>query len=111
MNKEAFSGAARTILMEADDTADAAWLWHTYIFQGEEYDEAMEKMRLAATELTDLDRELLAQIVSANKDAASSIDPNDITPAGRRVSRGDYHGYYSMFAGMVDEVLKDSREG
>jgi chromosome segregation ATPase len=111
MNKEALSGAARTILGEADAAAYAEYLLHTYMFQPEEYDEAMEKMRLAATELTDRDRQLLAQIVSANKDAASSIDPDDETLAGYRVYQGDYHWYYSMFAGMVDEVLKDSREG
>jgi hypothetical protein len=111
MNKEALSGAARTILGEADDAAYAHCLAYNLSFDTAGFEKAIEKMRLAATELTDLDRELLAQIVSANKDAASSIDPDDETPAGYRVYQGHYHWYYSVFAGMVDEVLKDIREG
>jgi hypothetical protein len=111
MNKEAFSGAARTILQEADDAAYAHNLVYNCCFDTAGFEEAFEKMRLAATELTDRDRQLLAQIVSANKDAASSIDPDDETPAGHKVCLGDVHWYYSIFAGMVDEVLKDIREG
>jgi hypothetical protein len=88
MNREALSGAARAILGEADGAAYAECLVNSYCFQPEEYEEAMRKMRLAATELTDRDRELLAEIVLAGKAAASSIDPDDETPAGHKVCRG-----------------------
>jgi hypothetical protein len=92
LNKEVLSEAARTLLDEAclasyKDTLAEAY----YCFQREEYEEAMQKMRLEATRLTDRDREHLAKIVRAGKAAASSIDPDDETPAGYRYCRGELH--------------------
>jgi hypothetical protein len=70
--------------------------------------EAMQKMRLEATRLTDRDREHLAKIVCAGKAAGSSIDPDDETPAGYRYCRGDLHWYYEMLSEMVDDALQDA---
>ncbi len=107
VNKDALSGAARTILGEAMTAAYAENLVNGYCFQPEEYDEALQKMRLAAAELTVRDRDLLAELVDAGKAAASSIDPDDETLAGYKVRRGDVHWYYGMAYGMVEEILQD----
>ena len=69
----------------------------------------MHKMRLEATRLTDSDREHLAKIVRACEAAASSIDPNDETPAGYKVCRRDVRWHHEMISSMVDEVLQDAR--
>src|SRR5829696_5721132 len=74
---ETLSEAARTVLREAEAAASVAKMVHNYCFQPEEYDEAMEKMRLAAVELSDRECELLAKIWRAALAAAASIDPSD----------------------------------
>jgi hypothetical protein len=107
LNKEVLSEAARTLLDEAylasyKDTLAEAY----YCFQREEYEEAMQKMRLEATRLTDRDREHLAKIVRAYEAAASSIDPNDETPAGYKVCRRDVHWHYQMISEMVNDALQ-----
>ncbi len=107
INKEVLSGAARIILREAMRAAYAENLINGHCFQPEEYDEALQKMRLAAAELTVRDRGLLAELVCAGKAAASSIDPDDETLAGHKVRRGDVHWYYGMAYGMVEEILQD----
>jgi hypothetical protein len=89
LNKEVLSEAARTLLDEAylasyKDTLAEAY----YCFQREEYEEAMQKMRLEATRLTDRDREHLAKIVRAGKAAASSIE----TPMTKRLQGTDIAG-------------------
>jgi hypothetical protein len=80
-----------------------------YSFQWpEEYDEAMNRMRLAASILTERDQELLAKLWRAALAAAASIDPHDFsTPAGHRVYRRDFHDYYEMVSGMVKSVLQE----
>ena len=86
------SGAARTVLGEAQSAAYKAYMVRSYCFQWHmEYDEAMDRMRLAAAELTDRDRELLAWLRHAALAAAASIDPDDETPAGHRVYLGALH--------------------
>ncbi len=60
INKEVLSGAARIILREAMKAAYVENLVNGYCFQPEEYDEALQKMRLVAAELTVRDRGLLA---------------------------------------------------
>jgi hypothetical protein len=107
LNEEVLSEAARTLLDEAylasyKDTLAEAY----YCFGPEEYEEAMQKMCLEATRLTDRDREHLAKIVRAGEAAASSIDPDDETPAGYRYWRGELYWYYEMISYMVDEVLQ-----
>jgi hypothetical protein len=109
LNKEVLSEAARTLLDEASLAACKMHLAHSYSFCPAEYEEIMQKMCLEATRLTDRDREHLAKIVRAGKAAASSIDPDDETPAGYRYWRGDLHWYYEMISSMVDEVLQDAR--
>ena len=109
LNKEVLSEAARTLLDEAYGASYADNLAPNYCPGREEYEEAMQKMRLEATRLTDPDREHLAKIVRAGKAAASSIDPDDQTPAGYKVCQGDFHWYYEMMSYMVDEVLQDAR--
>jgi hypothetical protein len=109
LNEEVLSEAARTLLSEAYLAAYKDTLAEAYCcLQREEYQEAMQKMSLEATRLTDRDREHLAKIVCAGKAAASSIDPDDHTPAGYRYCRGDLHWYYEMLSEMVDEVLQDA---
>jgi hypothetical protein len=107
--EEVLSEAARTLLREAYKASYALYLSHSYSFGPEDYEEAMQKMRLEATRLTDSDREHLAKIVHAGKAAASSIDRDDQTPAGHKVWRGDVRWYYEMLSEMVDEVLQDAR--
>ena len=106
-NKEMLSEAACTVLKEAEAAAYADNLVHNVSFQLEDYDEAMEKMRLAETEITGRDRGLLAKAWRSALAAAASIDPEDTTPAGHRVDRGDVHYYYRVFSRMVEEVLQE----
>jgi hypothetical protein len=103
---ETLSEAADSILAEADRAATAYNLVSSYSFQPEEYDEAMERMRLAATRITQQDCETLAEIVQAGLLAALTIAPDDKTLVGHKVDRGDLHWYYRMSSGMVDEVLQ-----
>jgi hypothetical protein len=101
------SGAARTVLSEAQSAAYADNLVRSYCFGPEDYGEAMEKMRLATAELAGQDREILVEIVGATRAAAASIDQEDRTPAGHKVDRGDVRWYYTMVSGMVEESIKD----
>ncbi len=70
---DALSEAARGILGEATTAAYAANLVRSYCFQPEEYDEAIERMRLAATRITRQDRENLAEIARVGSLAALSL--------------------------------------
>jgi alkylhydroperoxidase family enzyme len=107
---EMSSEAARTIIGEAQSAAYAANMVRSYCFQPEEYDEAMEKMRLAAAKLSDRERELLAKLWRAALAAAASIDSEDFeTLAGYRVYSGDLHWYYRMLSGMVEKILEEKR--
>jgi hypothetical protein len=104
--QKVLSEAARTLLSEADIASYALYLSHSYSFPPEVYEEAMQKMSLEATRLTDSDREHLAKIVRAYEAAASSIDPNDQTPAGYKVCRRDVRWYYEMLSEMVNDALR-----
>jgi len=99
------SGAARTILSEAEYASYTDCLIHNVCFHPEEYEEATEKMRLAATEITDRDLELLWRFWRLALAAAASIHPRDRTPAGFRQDAGDLHYYYGVLSGMVQEVV------
>ncbi len=108
VNKDTLSSAARILLGEAETAAYALNLAGNYSFQPEEYDEALQMMRLAAAVLTVRDRELLAELVCAGKAAAASLDPDDETPVvGYKARRGYVHSYYEMAYGMVEEILQD----
>src|SRR5688572_20310829 len=100
------SEAARSVLEEAKGTAFAAFMWRNYCFQWPmEYAEAMEKMRQAATDLTERDRELLTELWRLALGAAASIDPDDYeTPAGPRAYQGDLHAYFRMLSRMVEKT-------
>jgi len=102
---EMLSKPARTVLDEANLAAYKECMVRSYCFQPQEYEEAMEKMGLAATEFTSQDRELLAEVVHAAKAASASIGPNDRTPVGYELYRGDVPRYYSMVSNMVEEIL------
>jgi hypothetical protein len=108
-SEEVLSESARTVLEKAEATAHAEHLVRSYCLHPEEYDEAMAKMRRAATELTDRECKLLARIWRAALASAASIDPDDETPAGHRVDRGDVHHYYRMVSGMVESTLLEKR--
>jgi hypothetical protein len=104
------SKAARTVLEEAQSAAYAANMVYSYCFQLEEYEEAMEKMRPAATTLTDHECELLGKLWRAALAAAASIDADDFeTPAGRRVYSGDLHWFYRMSSSMVEKILQEKK--
>jgi hypothetical protein len=108
--EDMLSEAARSVLEEAEGAAFAAFMVRNYCFQWPmEYEEAMEKMRQAATELTKQDRELLTELWRLALGAAASIDPDDETPAGSRASRGDLHQFWRMFSGMVEETLRERK--
>lgn len=104
------SKPARFILFEADGESCAANLIHNCAYQPEEYDEAMKEMHQAAVGLTEEDCVLLEELVGAADAAASSIDPDDMTPVGYKVGRGMLRWYYGMAAGMVKEVIREARK-
>jgi hypothetical protein len=105
-NEDMLSEAVRTILSEAEMEAYKFNLCRNYAYQPEEYDEAMEKMRLAAVELTDDECRLLSQLWHAALAAAASIDADDFESlAGYRVYSGNLHRYYRMVSGMIDKIL------
>lgn len=104
--RKTLSKAAHNLLLEAHHAAYAETLVYNYLLSNEEYDEAVEKMGLAATELTDKDREALVKIAHAGMLAARSIDPDDFRPVGYKVEQGDYHYYYSMVSNMIKRTLR-----
>src|SRR5215211_6202655 len=104
---EMLSEPARTVIGEAQSAAYAECMVHNYCFQPEEYDEAMEKMRLAAAKLTDSEYQLLAKIWRAALAAAASVDADDYESlAGHKVHSGDLHYYYRMVSSMVERTLQ-----
>ncbi len=104
---ETLSEAARNILGEATTEAYKYNLVRSYAYQPQEYDEAMERMRFAATGITGRDHETLSEIVRAGLLAAASIDPEDSTLVGHKVNRGNLHWYYKQSSLMVDEILEE----
>lgn len=108
---EKLSEQARAVFREAQSAAYATHLVHNYCFQWHiEYDEAMDKMRLAAVELTDHEHKLLAKLWRAALVAAAAVDSEDFeTLAGYRVYRGDLHQYYRMTSGMIERTLQERR--
>jgi hypothetical protein len=103
------SEAGRTVFIEAEGAAYAAFMVSTYSFDWPfECDEAFEKMRLAAAELTDREHKLLATFWRAALSAAASIDSEDFeTLTGYRVYRVHLHRYYRMFSEMIEDVLEE----
>ena len=105
--REVLSAEAGSILAEAEGVAHAEHLIRTFEMVPEQYDEATERMRLAAG-LTDREHELLARLWRAALAAAASIDPSDGTPVPYyKARRGDFHGYYRMVSGLVEGALKE----
>jgi hypothetical protein len=105
--EDMLSERARTILSQAQSAAYAACMVHNYCFQPEEYDEAIEKMSLAAAKLTASEHQLLAKIWRAALAAAASVDADDYESlAGYRVYSGDLHYYYRMVSSMVERTLQ-----
>ena len=105
--EDMLSEAARTILSEAQSAAYAECMVHNYCFQPEEYDEAIEKMRLAAAKLTDSEHQLLANIWRGALAAAVSVDADDYESlAGYRVHSGDLHHYYRVVSSMIEDTLQ-----
>jgi hypothetical protein len=104
---EVLSEPARTVLKEAQSAAYAENMVHNYCYHPEEYDEAIEKMSLAAAKLTDSEHQLLAKIWRAALAAAASVDADDYESlAGYRVYSGDLHYYYRMVSSMVERTLQ-----
>jgi hypothetical protein len=104
------SEPARTLLREAHRASDALYMVHSYCGWPEDYEEAMEKMRLAAVGLTDGEHKLLATFWRAALAAAASIDSEDFeTLAGYGVYSGNLHRYYRMLSGMVEKILEEKR--
>jgi hypothetical protein len=110
---EKLSESARAVIQEAQSAAYAANMVHNYCFQWHfEYDEHMDKMRLAAVGLTDGEHKLLAKFWRAALAAAASIDSEDYESlAGYRVYSGNVHSYYRMLSGMVEDILEEKRTG
>jgi len=108
---EMLSEPARALIEEAQSAAYAAHIVHSYCFQWHiEYDEHMDKMRLAAVGLTDGEQKLLATFWRAALAAAASIDSEDFeTLVGHRVYSGNLHRYYRMLSGMVEKILEEKR--
>jgi hypothetical protein len=106
---EMLSKPAHTVIEEAQSAAYAAYMVRSYCFQPEEYEEAMEKMRLAAAKLSDRECELLAKVWRAALAAAAAIDPSDERLVGYKVDGGNLHWYYRMLSGMVEKILEEKR--
>ena len=102
---ETLSEPAYSILDEAETAAYSCYLIRNHCYQLEEHEEAIEKVRLAATRITQRDREILAEIVRASFLTALSIDPGDKRPAGHKVDRGHHHYYYKNLSGLIDKAL------
>jgi hypothetical protein len=105
--EEVYSEAARTLLSEAYGAAYKLYLAYNYSFGPEDYEDAMQKMSLEATRLTDSDREHLAKIVRACEAAASSICTSQVIDYGDKVWQRNVRWYYQMMSDMVDEVLQE----
>jgi hypothetical protein len=104
---EMLSEPARALIEEAGLAAYCANMVHSALFHPEEYDEAMEKMRLAAAKLSNHECDLLAKHWRAALAAAASIDPGDKRPVGHKVYGRNLHWYYRMISGMVEKILKE----
>jgi hypothetical protein len=105
--EDMLSEAARTIHSEAQSAAYLLCMAHHYSFQFEEYDEAIEEMRLAAAKITDSEHQLLAKIWRAALAAAASVDADDYESfAGYRVHSGDLHYYYRVVSSMIEDTLQ-----
>jgi hypothetical protein len=107
---ETLSEAARTVLSEAE--AYKANMVSNYSYQGDiEYNEALEKMRLAAVELTEDECRLLSKLWHAALAAAASVDADDFESlAGYRVYSGHLHRYYRMASGMIEKILQEKKD-
>src|SRR5919199_1667562 len=107
--EERSSRAVNAIFKEAEAVAYQMHMVCSYCFQPEEYEEAMQKMCLAAIDLTKRDHELLEELVCAALSAAASIDPCDFeTPAGYRVYSAHLHQYYKMITYTLEDKLWES---
>jgi hypothetical protein len=107
--QEMLSDAAHSVYRQAQLAAFAANLDPTYSFEPQEYHDAMEKMRHAATEITARDRGLLAKLARAALAAAASMDPDDEDEhLVHGVYVGDLHRYYRMISSMVEPVLLET---
>ena len=104
-NTDRVSTVARTVFAEAEAAACAENHIGNYTPDPDDHEESMHKMYLAGAELTDRDREILSEIWRAALSAATSIDPDDMTPA-HGVVRGADHWYYRMISSMVENVLR-----
>lgn len=103
---DTISEAARIIVSEAETAAYAEYLVHNVCFLPYEYEEAMQKMLLAAAATTDRDRELLMELVRCSIAACASIDLFDEdTIVKYRAYRSDLHRYYLMVYTMVGDIL------
>jgi hypothetical protein len=105
-NEDKLSPAAHTLIEEAGEAAYREYLVDSVCYQPSEYETACEEMRVAAAQLTDLDLELLKQLVRRVLVAAASIDSFDEdTLVGYRVYRRDLYQYYDMAARMIRFAL------
>ncbi len=100
------SESARTVVRTAHQTAGAEHLVRNEVLGKEEYDEIITYMRRAAAELTDWECKLLAKLSRAALASSLSIHPDDETPAGFRIVRGDDHYFFEMVSDMVEDTLR-----
>ncbi len=101
------SESARTVIRTAHGTAGAEHLVRNEVLGKEEYDEIITCMRRAAAKLTDRECKLLAKLSRVALASAVSIDPDDETPAGFRIVRGDDHYFFEMVSDMVEGALRE----
>jgi hypothetical protein len=105
---EVLSRAANLTVVDARKAAYAADAAQDLNFSPEEYDRAVEKMRLAAAELTDRERVLLARLWRAVLATAASM--NTFTErslsAYYEARQEEYHRYHRVLSGMVEETLQ-----
>ncbi len=76
-NWETLSEAARSIIKEAHSAAYVDRMVRNYCYSDEEYQEAMEKMSLAAGDLSNRECKLLMELVRRAIYASASLDPFD----------------------------------
>lgn len=105
-NWDALSESARCVITEAHAAAYKHHLVSNVCLMLEEYEEALEKMRLAAAKVNDRECELLMELVRRAITAAASADLFDEdTLVGYGTYRRDLHGYYRMVSDMIRYTL------
>lgn len=103
--QETLGAPTCAIMAEAGAICYSCNLIRNYCCSEEEYDEALEKMRLLAAGLSDRDLGRLTDVARAAIAAGASVDSVDReTYAGFRIHPMDLHDYYTQIFRMLEST-------